>query len=99
MRGALRFLASEETLASYSLDVLSELHLKHPDRPSDRRSFPKAAVSPKDVRFLKIAHFEKILEIRNIYDLDKNFYGNSHCVNAFQARRYLCFGQKIISNV
>ena len=52
----------------------------------------------KDIRFLKIAHFEKILEIKYIYDLDKNFYGNSHCVNAFQASRYLCFGQKIISN-
>ena len=52
----------------------------------------------KDVRFLKIAHFEKVLEIKNIYDLDKNFYGNSHCVNAFQASRYLCLGQKIISN-
>ena len=50
--------------------------------------------SPKDVIFLKIAHFEKILEIKNIYDLDKNFYGNSHCFNAFQASRYLCFGQK-----
>ena len=36
----------------------------------------------KDVRFLKIAHFENFLEIN---DLDKNFYGNSHCVNAFQA--------------
>ena len=41
----------------------------------------------KDVRFLKIAHFEKYLEIKNICDLDKNFYGNSHCVNAFQASR------------
>ena len=39
-------------------------------------------------------HFEKILEIKNIYDLDKNFNGNSHCVNAFQTSRYLCFGQK-----
>ena len=48
----------------------------------------------KDIRFLKIAHFEKILEIKNIYDLDKNFCGNSHCVNAFQMSRYLCFGQK-----
>ena len=48
----------------------------------------------KDVRFLKIAHFGKFLEIKDIYDLDKNFYGNSHCVNAFQASRYLCFGQK-----
>ena len=50
----------------------------------------------KDVRSLKIAHFDfgNILEIKNIYDLDKNFYGNSHCVNAFQASRYLCFGQK-----
>ena len=46
----------------------------------------------KDVRFLKIANFEKFVEIKNIYDLDKNFYGNSHCVNAFQASRYLCFG-------
>ena len=54
--------------------------------------------SIKDVRFLKIAHFEKCLEIKNIYDLDKNFYGNSHCVNAFQASRYLRFGQKNISN-
>ena len=53
----------------------------------------------KDVklRFLKIAHFEKFLEIKigPIYDLDKNFYGNSHCVNAFQASRYLCFGKKL----
>ena len=48
----------------------------------------------KDVRFLKIAHFEKFLEIISIYDLDKNVYDNSHCVNAFQASRYLCFGQK-----
>ena len=32
--------------------------------------------------------------MKNIYDLDKNFSGNSHCVNAFQASRYLCFGQK-----
>ena len=37
---------------------------------------------------------KKFLEIKNIYDLDKNFYGNSHCVNAFQASRYLCFRQK-----
>ena len=44
-------------------------------------------VERKDVKFLKIAHFEKILEIKNIYDLDKNFYGNSHCVNDFQASR------------
>ena len=53
------------------------------------------AVNTKDVRFLKIAHFEKFLEIKNIYDLDKNFYGNSHCVNAFLASRYICFGQKL----
>ena len=38
----------------------------------------------KDIRFLKIAHFEKFLEIKNIYDLDKNFYGNSHSDNAFK---------------
>ena len=43
----------------------------------------QCAAKSKDVRFLKIVHFEKILEIKNIYDLDKNFYGNSHCVNAF----------------
>ena len=29
------------------------------------------------------SHFEKILEITNSY-------GNSHCVNALQASRYLC---------
>ena len=28
-----------------------------------------------------------ILEMKNIYDLDKNFYGNSHCANAFQVSR------------
>ena len=55
----------------------------------------------KDVRFLKIAHFEKFLEIKNIYDLDKNFYNNSHYVNAFQASRYediSVLDKKIISN-
>ena len=45
VRDALRFLASEETLAPYSPDVLSELRLKHPGRPSDRRSFPRAVAS------------------------------------------------------
>ena len=51
---------------------------------------------PKDARFLKMVHFEKNLKIKNIYDLDKNFYGNSNSNNAFQASRYLCLGQKNI---
>ena len=46
VRGALRFLASEETLAPYSPSTLSELRLKHPDRPSDRRPFPEVASPP-----------------------------------------------------
>ena len=45
-------------------------------------------------QIFKDCPLRKFLEIKNIYDLDKNFYGNSHCVNAFQASRYLCFVQK-----
>ena len=67
------------------------------DKHQTKREKIEKQMTPKMLDFLKIAHFEKFLEIRNIYDLDKNFYGNSHCVNAFQASRYLCFGQKNIS--
>lgn len=46
VRGALRFLASEETLAPYSPSTLSQLRLKHPDRPPDRRPYPEVASPP-----------------------------------------------------
>ena len=55
-----------------------------------RRAPPMAG--RKDAKLLKIAHFRKFLEIKNIYDLDKIFYGNSHSDNVFQASRYLRFG-------
>ena len=40
VRGAVRLVASENSLAPYSPDILSELLEKHPQRPSDRRAFP-----------------------------------------------------------
>ena len=46
VHGAVRLLASEDSLAPYSSQVLSDLLLKHPSRPSDRRPLPSAADSP-----------------------------------------------------
>ena len=42
IQGAVRLLASEDSVAPYSPKVLSDLLAKHPARPPDRRSFPAA---------------------------------------------------------
>ena len=46
VRGAVRIITSEDSVAPYSPSVLSALELKHPRRPPDRRAFPTASESP-----------------------------------------------------
>ena len=43
VRGAVRLVASDASLAPYSQDILAELLEKHPQRPPDRRAFPDSS--------------------------------------------------------
>ena len=43
VRGAVRHVSSDDGLAPYSPEVLSDLLTKHPKKPSNRRSFPDAS--------------------------------------------------------
>ena len=46
LKGAIRIVSSEETLAAHTEDTAEELRKKHPIRPQSRRSIPQVNIEP-----------------------------------------------------